>query len=173
MKRMRNKHTIFSHLIAWTVILGVTLQFAVAPGIAPEARVGGLAKGITECDNTGGLTCDAEVTVIQMSSTLELDPGDDVHYGFFVYWYDNRTGVSLLQTYHYFNLTATYPNRPDQSDEKGVYTYGSASGSEYLEVFFYDVSENVRVYVNWSASIDVNSGDCTDLDYVYTYQDYT
>ncbi|MCJ2563785.1 MAG: hypothetical protein LN417_06825 [Candidatus Thermoplasmatota archaeon] len=172
MKRLRSKYGTLSPLMAWTVVLGMILQFAVAPGIAPEARVGGLAKGITECANSGGLTCDAEVTLLEMSSVPDVDEGDDVHYGYFVYWYDNRTGTSLPQAYHYFSLTVTHQGSP-QSDTKGVCTYGSTSGSDYLEVTLQDVDENVRVYVLWYASIDVNNGDCTDTDFINTYQDYT
>lgn len=171
MDLFRRKNDLASSAVMWIIVLGVLMQFAIAPAVAPEARVGGLAKGITECANSGGLTCDAEVTLLQMSPVLELDEGDTVHYGFFVYWYDNRTGPSLPQTYHYFNLTVTYQGSP-VSDEKGVYTYGSASGSDYVEVFIYDADENERVYVDWLASINVNSGDCTDLDSVNTYHDY-
>lgn len=171
MDLFRRKNGLVSSAVMWSVVLGMLMQFAIGPAVAPEARVGGLAKGITECANSGGLTCDADVTLLEMQLNLELDEGDTVHYGFFVYWYDNRTGVALPQTYHYFNLTVTYQSVP-VSDEKGVYTYGSTSGSDYVEVFIYDADENERVYVDWYASINVNSGDCTDSDSINTSHHY-
>lgn len=154
------------------MVLGMFLQFWLALAVEATVRTGGVARGYTETDNDPSLTCDADVVLVSMETVLEVDEDDDVAYIFLIYWWDNRTGASLPQA-HYYYISSTYPGRNPQAVEKNVYTYGSTSSSDQLTLTWYGVKENVRVYVTWYASINVNSGDCTDSDYVSEYHDYS
>lgn len=172
MERLSRNPRLTSSALMWAVVLGMLMQFWLAPAVEATSRSGGYARGYTETDNDPTLTCSAEVVLVSMESVLEVDEGDDVAYTFSIYWWDNRTGASLPQAHHLFYISSTYPTRNPQAVQKNVYTYGSTSSSDLLTLTWPDVDENVRVYVTWYASINVNYGDCTDSDYVSEYHDY-
>lgn len=90
-------------------------------------------------------------------SSLNINNGDNVLIDYNVSWSDTRSPPATTAT-HYFNMTVSYPLRPDKWADHRVDTSGGSSGSWALQISVMNVAEGASITIALLAKVTSAGG---------------